>query len=137
VVAKLADTAPAAVAIPDNGEIDRDLHAWLDAFTGAATDRHSAALILALIAAAAENPDDAEALYGQLTGPRRQGLITRLHIAADTGQIRADADLEAIADAVLGSIVIQLLTGRATATGQRVHGLLDILLRGLRPDTPA
>jgi hypothetical protein len=37
----------------------------------------------------------------------------------------------AIADAVLGSIVIQLLTGRADATGPRVHGQLDILLRGL------
>ncbi|WP_248966385.1 TetR/AcrR family transcriptional regulator [Sphaerisporangium perillae] len=135
VVANLAIDAPAeVVALPDGGEIGHDLHAWLDAFASVATDPRNAALALALIAAAAENPADAQALYGLLTGPSHQALTARLRAAAAAGQIRPDADLDAIGDALIGSIVIQLLTGRAATTRQHAHELLEIVLRGLRPD---
>jgi len=138
VVANLAIDVPAeTVALPDGGEIGDDLHAWLDAFAGVAADPRNAALALALIAAAAESPADAQPLYGLLTGPSHQALTERLRAAAAAGQIRSDADLDAIGDALIGSIVIQLLTGRTTTTRQHAHDLLDIVLRGLRPDPPA
>jgi len=135
VVANLSIDSPSAetITIPDSGEVGRDLHGWLDGFASVATDPRNAALSLALIAAAAENPDDAEMLYGLLTGPTHQALTVRLRVAATEGQIRPDADLEGIGDALIGSIVILLLTGRAKATPQRAHDLLEIILRGLRP----
>jgi AcrR family transcriptional regulator len=135
VVANLAIDAPAeAVTLADGGEIGEDLHAWLDAFAGVASDPRNAALALALIAAAAENPADAQSLYGLLTGPSHQALTARLRAAAAAGQIRPDADLDSVGDALIGSIVIQLLTGRAKTTRQHAHDLLEIVLRGLRPD---
>jgi AcrR family transcriptional regulator len=138
VVAILSADAPAAaMALPYTGEVDRDLHDWLDAFAGLAADPIKAALVLALIAAAAENPDDAEALYRLLTRPSHQLVTDRLRAAADAGQIRADADLDAIADALIGSVLIQLLTDRADAARKQAQSLLEILLRGLRPEPSA
>ncbi|MEV6113760.1 TetR-like C-terminal domain-containing protein [Streptomyces sp. NPDC052109] len=135
VVANLAIDAPAEALEPsDDGEIGDDLHAWLDAFAGVASYPRNAALALALIAAAAENPADAQSLYGLLTGPSHQALTTRLRAAA-AGRIRPDADLDSVGDALIGSIVIQLLTGRTATTRQHAHDLLEIVLRGLRPDT--
>lgn len=131
-------TAPMAKTTPvDSGEITHDMHEWLDAYVSVATDPPNAALVQALIAAAAENPDDADTLYDLLTGPRRQALTTRLRAAAAAGQIRTDADLDAVADTLLGSVVIHLLTGHANTARQRAHGLLEIVLRGLRPDATA
>jgi AcrR family transcriptional regulator len=138
VVANLAIDVPAEmVALPDGGEIGHDLHAWLDAFAGVATDPRNAALALALIAAAAESPTDTQPLYGLLTGPSHQALTARLRAAAAVGQIRSDAELDAVGDALIGSIVLHLLTGRTTTTRQHAHDLLEIVLRGLRPDKPA
>jgi AcrR family transcriptional regulator len=134
VVANLAIDAPAeAIAPPGDGEIGHDLHVWLDAFASVATDPRNAALSLALIAAAAENPAEAETLYGLLTRPSHEAVTARLRAAAAAGQIRSDADLDTVGDALIGSIVIQLLTGRTTTARRHAHDLLDILLRGLWP----
>ena len=50
----------------------------VDAVAGLAADPRKAALVLALTAAAAANPDDAEALYGLLTRPSHQLVTVRL-----------------------------------------------------------
>jgi AcrR family transcriptional regulator len=126
--APLAGTAPV-----DSGSITQDLCEWLDAYITVATDPHNAALIQALMAAAAENPEDAEALFGLLTDPRHHALTARLRVAAQAGQIRADADLDAIADMLMGTLLLPLLTGRTGTVRQRAHGLLEVILRGLGP----
>ncbi|HEY4022417.1 MAG TPA: TetR/AcrR family transcriptional regulator [Pseudonocardiaceae bacterium] len=128
------EAAPLAITTPvDSGDIARDLREWLDAYVTVATDPHNAALIQALMAAAAENPEDAEALFGLLTDPRHHALTARLRLAAQVGQVRADADLDAIADTLMGTLLLPLLTGRAGTARQRAHGLLEVILRGLGP----
>ncbi|HEY4460675.1 MAG TPA: TetR/AcrR family transcriptional regulator [Pseudonocardiaceae bacterium] len=125
------EAAPLAVTTPvDSGDIAQDLREWLDAYITVATDPHNAALIQALMAAAAENPDD---LFGLLTDPRHEALTARLRGASRAGQIRADADLDAIADTLLGTLLLPLLTGRTGTARQRAHGLLEVILRGLGP----
>ncbi|MFI9386983.1 TetR/AcrR family transcriptional regulator [Kutzneria sp. NPDC052558] len=127
--------APTAVSTPlDTGDIARDLHEWVDAYTSVTIDPHNAALIQALIAASAENPTEAESLYGHLTSARRQALAGRLGAAVAKGQVRADADLDMIAQTLIGSVVMQLLHGHADRAREHAHGLLDVVLRGLRPD---
>lgn len=128
------DAAPFAVAMPlDSGDVGKDLREWLDAYVSVATDPRNAALTQSLIAAAAENPEDAGALFGLLTDPRHEALTARLRVAAEAGQVRADADFDAIADTLMGTLLFPLLTGRTAMARQRAHGLLEVILRGLGP----
>ncbi|MFJ8023534.1 TetR/AcrR family transcriptional regulator [Streptomyces sp. NPDC096311] len=129
----LSTTPGRDLAPPNTGNAEQDLRAWLHRYTLVATDPRNVPLALALTAAAAENPHDAEVLYQQLTGPQHAALVERLRSAADSGQLRADADVEAVADAVIGAVLFQLLTGNAAASPQRADALFDILLAGLRP----
>lgn len=117
---------------PDTGDIHEDLRLWLHKqVTFVATPRN-AALVRALAAAAADDPHDADTLYRQLTGPSRDGLLTRLRAGADAGQVRAEADLNAVADALTGAIMYQVLAGDATAASTaRADGLLDVVMSGL------
>ncbi|MFJ8754936.1 TetR/AcrR family transcriptional regulator [Streptomyces sp. NPDC102441] len=125
-------TAPGHSAEPpDTGDIENDLRIWHREYARVTADPRNVPLLLALTAAAAENPDDAEVLYRQLAGPQHQALTERLRSAVDAGDLRADTDLEAVADALIGALLYQLLTGNAAAAGQRAAALLDILLAGL------
>ncbi|NBM18526.1 TetR/AcrR family transcriptional regulator [Streptomyces sp. GC420] len=125
--------APGAGVVPlDTGDVEQDLRSWLRRQAVSAADPGNASLILALTAAAAENPHDAEDLYRRLTGPWCTPLVHRLRAGVDAGQLRPDADLEAVADALVGALLFQLLTGSASAAEQRAIGLLDALLTGLR-----
>ncbi|MFG2943468.1 TetR/AcrR family transcriptional regulator [Streptomyces sp. NPDC048282] len=132
----LLATAPGHAATPpDTGDIERDLRTWHAAYTRITTDPRTVPLVLALTAAAAESPDDAEVLYRQLSGPQHRALTDRLRAAADAGQLRADIDLEdldAVADALIGALLYQLLRGNVVTSGRRASALVDILLAGLR-----
>jgi AcrR family transcriptional regulator len=118
--------------VPDTGDIRSDLQSWLTEHAEFIADPSNAALIRALIAAAASNPSDSDALYERLSAPQHAGLMTRLQHAADTGELRADAALDAIAKALIGTLLLEVLThaaGGASAT--RFDGLLDALLQGV------
>lgn len=128
----LAATPGRSVDPPDTGDVEDDVRQWLRGYAALAAGPRHTPLVLALTAAAAENPQDAEVLYQQLTGPRHEALVARLRRGVDAGQVRADADLDAVADAVTGALLYQLLTGNAAASERRAAALLDILLGGLR-----
>jgi AcrR family transcriptional regulator len=137
VVADLAYRAgPTAVGpLPDTGEIEDDLYQWFNGFVNVATDPRNAALIRALLAAVNDNPDDAEALFELVTGPHRQYVTERLHTAAAAGQVRSDTDLQVLVDMLFGSVVVQLLTGRADMARTRARILLDMALHGVCPSS--
>ena len=119
--------------VPDTGDIRADLHAWLTEHAEFIGELSNAALIRALIAAAASNPSDQDALYERLTAPQHAGLMTRLRSAAEQGEFRHDADLPAVATALIGTLLLQVLTHAATSDepGARFDGLLDALLKGV------
>jgi AcrR family transcriptional regulator len=120
--------------LPDTGDISADLRAWLHGSATAGAAEETSALVRALAAAAADDPSDGEALYRQLTGPQHDAVMQRLQQGADAGQIRADADLEAVADAIIGTILYRALAPRPT-TGEtvgRFDGLIDALIAGVR-----
>ncbi|MFE3826884.1 TetR/AcrR family transcriptional regulator [Streptomyces sp. NPDC059092] len=121
----------------DTGDVHRDLRAWLYGLVAFMADPRNAALIRALTAAAAEDPHDAEALYERLTGPQREELVQRLRAGAEAGQVRADADLDAVADALVGALLYQTLAGNDSLSLRRADGLFDVITRGLRTDAPA
>ena len=120
-------------ALPDTGDVAADLRDWLLRYADAVAPPQNAALVRAL-AAAAEDLRDGEALYRQLTGPQHNAVMQRLRLAIDAGQVRADTDVEAVADALIGTIVYRVLA-RPTTTGdaaRHADGLIDALIAGVR-----
>ncbi len=122
--------------VPDTGEIRADLHSWLVEHADFIAEPSNAALIRALIAAAASNPSDNSALYERLSAPQHAGLTSRLRNAVQQRELRADADLDAIANALIGSLLLEVLTHTATSDvgGSRYAGLLDAILQGVSKD---
>jgi AcrR family transcriptional regulator len=121
-------------ALPDTGDIAVDLREWLRRYAAAVAPPENAALVRALAAAAADDPRDGEALYRQLTGPAHDAVVRRLRGGIAAGQLRADADVEAVADALIGSILYRMLA-RPTAADETVRrhgGLVDALIEGVR-----
>jgi AcrR family transcriptional regulator len=118
--------------VPDTGDIRADLQSWLIEHAEFIADQSNAALIRALIAAAASNPSDNTALYERLSAPQHAGLMTRLRHAAENGELRPEANLDAIAKALIGTLLLEVLT-RTAASGvlaTRYDGLLDTILQG-------
>jgi AcrR family transcriptional regulator len=118
--------------VAETGNIQADLQSWLDEHAEFLAEPPNAALVRALIAAAAASPVDGVVLYQQLSAPQHAGLMTRLRQAVDEGQIRAEADLDAVADALIGTLLFHALTRVSLRVKAQFHGLLDALLDGVR-----
>jgi AcrR family transcriptional regulator len=118
--------------VADNGDIRDDLRSWLDEHAEFLAEPPNAALVRALIAAAAASSADGAALYQQLSAPQHAGLMTRLRQAVDAGQIRTETDLDAVADALIGTLLFHALTHVSPGAKARFDGLLDALLDGVR-----
>lgn len=118
--------------VPDTGDIRADVQSWLIEHAEFIADPSNAALIRALIAAAASNPLDSNALHVRLTAPQHAGLMTRLHHATENAELRADADLDAIATALIGTLMLQVLNYTATSVARATQydGLLDVIFTG-------
>lgn len=133
--------ARADFSLPDSGDTVADLRTWMhdSAALNAASD--NVALIRALAASAAENLQDRDTLYGQLTGRFHDALCQRLRAGISRGQVRADADIDAAADALLGAMLYRALsvTAPLPETLGRYDGLIETVMHGLsnRPDTCA
>lgn len=120
--------------LADTGDLVADLRAWLRGVARFISKRENAALLRALIAAAAANPNQSDELYWQITELLHRGVVSRLEAAAAIGEIRSDADLTATADALIGSTLYRMLSESlgVNKTIARFDGLIDVLCAGLR-----
>lgn len=125
-------------SVPDTGDLTADLRRWLIEHVEFLNEGPNAALIRALIAAAAAQPADNAALYEQFSVPQHTGLVMRLRAAVEAGSLSAGADLDAIADAVIGTLLLRVLVTPAQSeqTSSRFDGLLDALLGRLETSSP-
>jgi AcrR family transcriptional regulator len=127
-----AYSAGGGLQLPDSGNLAADLKAWLDGYASVLAATENSALIRALAAAAAEDRRDSEALYRQLTGPQYDAVLARLRNSADSGEIRADADLAAVADAIIGAILYrELAQSSVVHRSGSFDGLVDVLIGGI------
>lgn len=120
--------------LADTGDLVADLRAWLRGVARFISKRENAALLRALIAAAAANPNQSDELYWQITELLHRGVVSRLETAAAIGEIRSDADFRATADALIGSTLYRMLTESlgVNKTIARFDGLIEVLCAGLR-----
>lgn len=122
--------------VAETGDLRADLRAWLCDHADFLAEPPNAALVRALIAAAAARPADGDDLYQQLSAPQLAGLMTRLRRAVRDEELSAAADLDAIAQALIGTMLFRALThggtGDFAAEGPRTFdGLLDAILHGV------
>ncbi|WP_293002523.1 TetR/AcrR family transcriptional regulator [Mycobacterium sp.] len=126
-------SAMSAFTLPDTGSTVEDLRSWMSEYAALSAAPENGALIRALAAAAAEDQQDRDTLYRQLTGPVHTAVKLRLQQGISQGQIRPDADIEAAADALIGAPLYRILSATTAAKKMAKHcnGLIDTLLEGL------
>jgi AcrR family transcriptional regulator len=120
--------------VPDTGDVEADLLTWLRGQAAYLGSAQNVALSRALAVATAANAVDGDDLYTQLAGPHHDALLLRLQNAAKAGNIRADADLEAVTEALIGATLYRIFTRIRTVeeTMEHFDGLVDALFVGLR-----
>jgi AcrR family transcriptional regulator len=122
----------AQFTLPDSGNLRHDLEHWVRALVERISATDGAAQIRALSAAVATDAVASASLFEHLTGPELRAIVRRLETARQNGQVRADANLPAAADALLGFVAFIVLTGEPIAV-DRGLALLDLVLRGVEP----
>lgn len=130
--AVLSGVVPTDVKPPaDTGDVVADLCTWMREQDAWHTDPGATALVRGLAAAAFDSDADAARIYDRLTGPVRDGLVRRLALGVEHGQLRADADLiEAAADAIIDSRLRRVLTRGETSTYQ-ADAVVKLVVIGL------
>ncbi|MER5479343.1 TetR/AcrR family transcriptional regulator [Streptomyces sp. NPDC002734] len=135
--AALAAAPGTDLLAPPPGEAVESLVAWFRAYARTVADPRNGALVLALTAAAAGSPQDAESLYLGSTRDQHGALAALLRSGVAAGELRADTDVDAVVGALIGSSLYLLLTGRPDEAPDRAEGLVRALLDGVRtPRTP-
>jgi AcrR family transcriptional regulator len=118
---------------PDTGDIVVDLRSQLHSFVRLLTQDRNGSVIGALIGAAQSDPDLRDAFTTSYVSPRRARAVKRLCTARDLGQIRADADLEAVVDQLWGACYHRLLLPARPLTTDFADALLSNLMPGIGP----
>ena len=98
------------VQVKDTGDVHRDLYSYLVALTRCLDEGRTASTVANLLAEAIRN-DEFATLYRQtLLRERRQGFLDTLEQGRKRGQIRGDADLDAVTDALYGALHHRLIS---------------------------
>lgn len=116
--------------IPNSGHIRADFTAWLETFVELGDESRPAALIRATIAATAEDSTIAARYDEQVTSITRSALTTRLHAAVAAGQVRDDAPLSAVVEALVGVTLLRIIT-RRDLSPESVGELIELLFTGI------
>jgi len=116
------------VAVPSSGDVRRDVTHWLIETSASLTEPTTGGLIRATIAATAEDADVARHYDDHVTSVARAELVARLESGRRDGQVDADAPLDALVEALVGVVLLNVLTRRepdATALAATVTLLFD------------
>jgi AcrR family transcriptional regulator len=100
--------------VPDTGSLEADLTTWLEAVAESMSDPLLAPIMRALITAASDDPQEARLMYSMTTGPIHESVVARIARGKGAGQLHADVDERAVADALIGTILFSALTPGAT-----------------------
>ncbi len=112
--------------IEDTGDVGRDLHSYLVALTRCLDEGQTASTVANLLSEAIRSSGFAGLYRQTLLRDRRDGFLTVLRRGRERGQIRQDADLETVVDALYGAIYHRLV-----ASGESIDGPFLRHLNGL------
>lgn len=110
---------------PDTGDVRADLIAWMDEVLAFVSDERNEALLRSLVAAATENAEVGRRLDESIFAG--SSLVMRLEAAVEASDLRADAPVQEIIEALVGALVFRVLT-RAPVTAGLAERLVDAVL---------
>lgn len=112
------------------GDLGTDLRAWLKVAGVHLARPENIALVRALIAVSATDPDLGAALNERFTRRTMRWIIDTINNARVAGSVRADVDAAALGDQLLASVVYAALLGRPLDESGAQH-IVDPLLHGI------
>jgi AcrR family transcriptional regulator len=122
-----------AGTLPDTGDLAKDLKAVLRATIEEFADPRFEGPLRALTVELAQDPELAEQYRERLDEPMRELKKARLRSAQETGQLRADVDLDVLADLLFTPIAQRWLLRTGPLTPEYTDAVVDNALAGLTP----
>lgn len=114
----------------DTGDLREDMRTWLREVVAQYGKEPQASLLRALTAAAAESDEVAAKLLALFGEPYRSAVVSRLGAAQGAGQVRGDAPLALVAEALIGALVFRVLS-RERVDPDAMLRLADALFAGI------
>jgi AcrR family transcriptional regulator len=107
---------------------------WLRDFSRTFSDPLLGRLLAGVLGELQRNPVFADVYAERVVRPRRDALLGRLREAQERGELRADVDVEYIADLLGGAVLLRLLPLGLPAVGETyAEELLATIWRGITP----
>ena len=107
---------------------------WLRDFSRTFSDPLLGRLLAGVLGELQRNPVFADVYAERVVRPRRDALLGRLREAQEQGELRADVDVEYVADLLGGALLLRLLPLGLPAVGQSyAEKLLGTIWRGITP----
>jgi AcrR family transcriptional regulator len=120
---------------PDTGSLRKDFAELAAGNLAIAHETGAAAVMPRLMSESADEPELHAIFYANLVEPRRRALRTVLERARDRGEVRDNADLELLVDALAGPVVYRLIISGGDPGGLEDMSarLLEMVLAGVGP----
>jgi AcrR family transcriptional regulator len=107
---------------------------WLRDFSRTFSDPLLGRLLAGVLGELQRNPVFADVYAERVVRPRRDALLGRLRDAQEQGELRADVDVEYVADLLGGALLLRLLPLGLPAVGESyAEELLETIWRGITP----
>ena len=121
--------APLAATRSARKQLVEDLILLADSFSNLGARRALSSMAFS----AATHPAVGEDFRRIVFGPRREAARALLRLGQEQGEIRADAKLEIVLEALYGPLIHRLMFGHGPVDATFVRGLIKELFRGLEP----
>lgn len=128
----LDDSLGTVVDFPDSGDVVEDLRTQMKGVMQLLGSTAVGRAYQGLIAAAQCDPALSRAHIEQVIEPASVACRERLARAQERGELRADADRQAIIDMLYGAIYYRLLLHTRPLEPEQIDAVLDIAFEGLR-----
>jgi len=92
-----------------------------------------ARILTGLAVEMAHNEELAVAVREGLLKPNREVVLATLQRGIDKGELRSDANLEVVADLLVGPMFFRILVSGAEVTPELASDTVDLVLRGISP----
>ena len=92
-----------------------------------------ARILTGLAVEMAHNEELAVAVREGLMKPNREVVLATLRRGVDTGELRPDANLDVVADLLVGPMFFRILVSGAEVTPELASETVDLVLRGISP----
>ena len=128
----LGESLATVTAFPDSGDIVEDLRTQMMGVTQLLRSTDVARVYQGLLAEAQCDPALSRAHLEQIIVPATVAGHARIARAKDSGQLRKDADPQAIIDMLYGAIYYRLLLHTRPLESGQIDAALDVAFNGLR-----